>query len=90
MQNNLAMGKWKNFTTGILIGAATQAVLWIILPPQVKLVTLVSLIAVMVLNYGFDIYAKRKKGNYEVLDAAAGTIGGVIGMTMILLLQFGI
>ncbi len=90
MLNNLAMDKWKNFMTGIAIGVATQASLWMILPPQIKLVTLVSLIAVMVLNYGFDVYAKRKKGNYEVLDAAAGTIGGVIGITLILLLQFGI
>ena len=90
MLNNLAIDKWKNFMTGIAIGVLTQAFLWMILPPQIKLVTLVSLIAVMVLNYGFDVYAKRKKGNYEVLDAAAGTIGGVIGMTLILLLQFGI
>ena len=90
MLNNPAMDKGKNFMTGIAIGVATQAFLWMILPPQIKLVTLVSLIAVMVLNYGFDVYAKRKKGNYEVLDAAAGTIGGVIGMTLILLLQFGI
>jgi len=90
MLNSLVMEKWKNFITGIAIGVATQAVLWMILPPQIKLVTLVSLVAVMILNYCFDVYAKRKKGNYEVLDAAAGTIGGVIGMTLILLLQFGI
>ena len=89
MLNNFAMDKWKHFITGIAIGVAMQVCLWLVLPPQIKLVTLISLISLMVLNYGFDVHAKRKKGNYEVLDAAAGTIGGVIGMTVILLLQFG-
>ena len=90
MLNNVAMDKWKHFLSGIAMGVAIQGCLWLLLPPQIKLITLASLILVMVLNYGFDVYAKRKNGNYEVLDAAAGTIGGVIGMTVILIVQFGI
>lgn len=91
MNKALTLGKWKHFFVGILTGVLAQLCLWWILPEQIKLVSIISLTLVMVINYGFDVYSKIvRNGKYDVLNTAAGTIGGVVGMTLILLMQFGI
>jgi hypothetical protein len=78
-----------HFLVGISVGVAGQILIWWFIPQQIKLVTVVSLLLVMVLNYGFELYSKvRGKGSYEVLNPAAGTIGGAVGMAAILLAQF--
>ena len=81
--------KCGHFFVGITIGVVTQALIWWLLPPQIKLITVASLMLVMALNYGFDLYSKIKgKDHYKVLNAAAGTIGGAVGMALILIAQF--
>jgi hypothetical protein len=81
--------KCKHFFIGITIGVVTQALIWWFLPPQIKLITVVSLMLIMVLNFGFDLFSKIKgKGGYELLNIAAGTIGGAVGIAVILIVQF--
>jgi hypothetical protein len=81
--------KCMHFFVGITIGVVAQALIWWLLPPQIKLITVVTLMLVMVLNYGFDLISKIEgKGSYDVLNAAAGTIGGAVGMAVILVVQF--
>ena len=81
--------KLKHFLMGISIGVALELALWKILPAQLKLVTVITLLGVMIINYGFELYSKVKnKGEYEVLDAVAGTVGGAIGMAVILMVQY--
>ena len=81
--------KLKHFLMGISIGVALELALWKILPEQLKLVTVLTLLGVMVMNYGFEVYSKIKnKGEYEVLDAVAGTVGGAVGMAVILVAQY--
>ena len=41
---------------------------------------------VVIISYGFELYSLlSKKGHYEVLDAIAGIVGGIIGMATVLL-----
>lgn len=89
IMKRVELDKLKHFLMGISIGVALELALWKMLPEQLKLVTVLTLLGVMVMNYGFEVYSKIKnKGDYEVLDAVAGTVGGAIGMAAILIAQY--
>ena len=46
---------------------------------------LISFILVVAISYGFELFSLvTKKGHYDILDAVAGLMGGVIGIGMIL------
>ena len=87
--NQISWSIWKHFVVGIAIGIVMQTAAWWLLPPKLKLVTVVSLLLVMILNYGFEVYSRiQDDDNYDVINPAAGTIGGVIGMAVVLVVQF--
>ena len=77
--------KWKHFFVGIAMGIVLQAFFWFLFPGQTILVTVISFILVISISYGFELFSKfTGRGHYEVNDAVAGTIGGVLGMVIIL------
>jgi hypothetical protein len=85
---HITFDKLKFFLFGIVVGVAMQALLWWLLPAQIKLVTVISLMFIMIMNCSFDLYAKIKdKGLDGMLNAGTGTIGGAFGMMMVLIIQ---
>ena len=81
--------KWKHFYVGIAMGAALQAFFYFLLKPQLALATVASLTIVVVISYGFELFSKiTGRGHYEVLDAIAAIIGGILGMVLVLPFQW--
>lgn len=66
---------------GIGMGMILQSLgLWL-LPAHGILVTIAVFIIVACISYGFELYSKfTGHGVYEVLDAVASVIGGLVGM----------
>ena len=82
----IAPDKWKHFFVGILMGVILQIFIWYLMPQHYGTAILISSILVVAISYGFELFSLvTKKGHYDILDAVAGIIGGVIGMGMILL-----
>lgn len=70
--------KWKHFLVGIPMGLVLQTVAWYLYPP---LMYLLAFLAVCAISYGFELFSLiTGKGHYEMKDAIASIIGGVIGM----------
>jgi VanZ family protein len=85
----IAPDKWKHFFVGIVMGSFLQAFMIWFMPGHPIIDTVAALILSMTISYGFELFSLvTGKGHYEVMDAVAGTIGGVIGMVMILLIEF--
>jgi len=87
----IAPDKWKHFFVGIAMGIVLQALLWFLFPGQVILETVIAFIMVIVISYGFELFSKfTGKGHYDINDAVAGVIGGVLGMAIILAVELRI
>ena len=84
----IAPDKWKHFFVGILMGLVLQAAGWWLLPAQVLMASIAALTIIIVVSYGFELYSKiTGHGHYEVMDAVASVIGGLLGMGAILAWQ---
>lgn len=84
----IAPDKRKHFFVGIPMGAVLQLGALYVMPQHYALGILATFIAVVIISYGFEVFSLiTKKGHYEVLDAVAAILGGVIGMVIILVLQ---
>jgi hypothetical protein len=84
----IARDKWKHFFVGIAMGMVLQAFGWFVLPMRIVLDTIVAFIAVIIISYGFELYSKfTGKGHYEVNDAVAAIIGGVLVMAIIIMVE---
>jgi hypothetical protein len=80
----IAQDKWKHFWVGIAMGLLFQAVGMYLLPMHLYLATAISFIIVVAISYGFELYSKYTgHGHYEVMDAVAAIIGGVLGMGVV-------
>jgi len=91
MIRKIGKDKWKHFFVGILMGIVLQSFGWFLFPGQTIWVTIIAFILVIIISYGFELYSKfTGRGHYEVNDAVAATIGGVLGMVIILLVEFGV
>jgi VanZ family protein len=78
--------KWKHFFVGLAMGIVLQLVCGWLLPTHVIVATLITFIIVVAISYGFELYSKfTGHGHYEVLDAVAAIIGGVLGMGAVLI-----
>jgi glycopeptide antibiotics resistance protein len=84
----IAPDKWKHFFVGLLMGATLQIVMWFLMPQHFQTGILISFILVVAVSYGFELFSLiTQKGHYDILDAVAGILGGVIGMGTILLFE---
>jgi VanZ family protein len=78
--------KWKHFFVGLAMGIVLQLVCGWLLPTHVIVATLITFIIVVAISYGFELYSKfTGHGHYELLDAIAAIIGGVLGMGAVLI-----
>ncbi len=85
----IAPDKWKHFFVGIVMGATLQIFTSLVMPRHHVIAIITTFILIVAISYGFELYSLiTKRGHYEILDAIAGIIGGVAGMSVILLFQF--
>jgi hypothetical protein len=84
----IARDKWKHFFVGIAMGIVLQASLWFLFSGQIVLETVIAFTLVITISYGFELFSKfTSKGHYDIYDALAGIIGGVLGMIIILIIE---
>jgi VanZ family protein len=82
--SKIAPDKWKHFFVGIGMGLLFQLAGWYFMAGHLVLSAVVSFSIIAAISYGFEIYSKfTGHGHYEVLDAIASIIGGVLGMGII-------
>jgi len=84
MFKKIAPDKWKHFYAGILLGIIVQIFdLWLF-PHQPFLSTIITLVVVIFISYGFELFSKITGfGIYDIMDAVASIIGGVAGMGIV-------
>jgi len=85
----IAPDKRKHFWVGMLMGAIFRIFTLYFFPEQYIFSIVITFILIVVLTYGFELFSLiTGKGHYEIMDAIAGTIGGTIGMAIILLIEY--
>ena len=86
--NKIARDKWKHFYVGIAMGIVLQLVFGWLFPGHHIKASICALILVIIISYGFELFSLiTGLGVYGVMDAVAGTIGGLAGMAVILRFQ---
>ena len=81
----IAKDKWKHFYVGIAMGLVLQGILYFLLPVHFITGTLIVFLIIVGISYGLELYSKfTGKGHYEIFDAVAAVLGGMIGMALIL------
>jgi len=71
-----------------LLALQSALCLWFLFPEQLILETGIAFLLVVIISYGFELFSKfTGKGHYDMYDAVAGIIGGVLGMVIILIVQ---
>ena len=87
MLKKIEPDKWRHFFAGIIMGIILQLVT-IFLFPSLFTATMFTLLVVVVVSYGFELFSLLTGlGYYDFLDAVATVIGGLLGMGFILLFQ---
>ena len=85
----IAPDKKKHFWVGMLMGAILQFFTLYLFPQHYIISIIITFVLIVALTYGFELFSLiTKRGHYEILDAVAGTIGGSIGMVVILLIEY--
>ena len=85
----IAPDKWKHFYVGLAMGLVFQAVLDRMMPDRLILASVIALIVITAISYGFELFSKfTGLGHYEVMDAVAAVIGGLLGMGVVLGIHF--
>ena len=76
--------KWKHFFVGIGAGAVLQLAAMYFFSFQFVFLVLIAFAALVIICYGFELFSLvTGKGHYELMDAIAGILGGMIGIAMI-------
>ena len=85
----IAPDKQKHFWVGMLMGGILRIFTLYFFPQQYILSIVITFVLIIALTYGFELFSLiTGKGHYEIMDAVAGTIGGTIGMVIILLIEY--
>lgn len=80
----IAPDKWKHFFVGIGMGLVLPAIGYFLLPLHPYINGMVSFGLIVAISYGFELYSKfTGRGHYEVMDAVASVIGGLLGMSVL-------
>lgn len=77
----IAEDKWRHFLVGIPMGSIVQIVAHYISPGDMVAASILALLAVVGISYGFELFSKvTGKGHHDVMDALASILGGIVGM----------
>jgi glycopeptide antibiotics resistance protein len=81
---NIKRDKWRHFWVGIAMGAFLQLAGHWLFPYSSLTAFLTALIIVFSISYGFELFSMVSGlGRYDLNDAIASIIGGVLGMTAV-------
>ena len=84
----VAPDKWKHFFVGMAMGAALQSFFLFWLHFHLSFSIVLAVIFSIAIAYGFELFSKfTGKGHYDVMDAVAGTIGAIIGIAGVVIVQ---
>ena len=73
--------KWKHFFVGIPLGVVLQFAAMYFFPGDLFIASTLSIAALIFICYAFEMVSKvTGKGHYELMDAIAGILGGLIGI----------
>ena len=79
-----APDKWKHFFVGIAMGVVLQGFASFLLRDHLLIATAIAFVLVLVISYGFELFSKTTGlGIYDVIDAVASAVGGVLGMAVV-------
>ena len=86
MIKRVAPDKWKHFFVGIAMGAMLQGFASFLLRDHLVIATAIAFVFVLAISYGFELFSKTTGlGIYDILDAVASAVGGVLGMALALI-----
>jgi hypothetical protein len=78
--------KWKHFFVGIGMGAMLQGFASFLLSDHLAVATVIAFVLVVIISYGFEFFSKTTGlGIYDIMDAVASAVGGVLGMSLALI-----
>jgi glycopeptide antibiotics resistance protein len=81
MFKKIAPDKWRHIYAGIAMGLVLQIIGFWQLQSHPYWSTFIALMIVIAISYGFELFSKiTGMGVYDIMDAVASTVGGVIGM----------
>ncbi len=87
MLKKIAPDKWKHFFVGIGMGTILQSFFLYALKVSILPSILLSLGIAAAVSYGFELYSLfTGRGHYEIMDAVASVIGGMVGISLIALI----
>ena len=76
--------KWRHFYVGIGMGVVLQLFFDFLLPSNKGLAIGLAVLITAVVSYGFELFSKiTGKGTYDMGDAWAGLIGGLLGIGIV-------
>ncbi len=85
----IAPDKRKHFWVGMLMGAVFRIFTFYFFPERYIFSIIITFVLIVALTYGFELFSLiTGKGHYEIMDAVAGTVGGTIGMGIILTIEY--
>lgn len=93
MLGKIKHDKWKHFLVGIAMGGFLQLAGHWLFPYSAITAILAALLIVIAISYGFELFSKVSGlGRYDIYDAIASIIGGVLGMAVVTwtLYKFGV
>jgi VanZ family protein len=86
MIKRVAPDKWKHFFVGIGMGALLQGFTSFLLSDHLAVATVIAFVLVVIISYGFELFSKTTGlGIYDIMDAVASAVGGVLGMSLALI-----
>ena len=81
--------KWKHFIVGIGMGMFLQGALLYVLHLSLLAGSIWAFVLSILIAYGFELFSLiTGKGHYEVMDAVAGVLGALVGMTAVTLIYY--
>lgn len=87
MLKGIQQDKWRHFIVGLAMGLLFQRLVILFFPSFLWLGSAIVLALIIILSYGFELWSLVfKRGHYDILDAVAGIVGGILGMAIIVLL----
>jgi hypothetical protein len=80
--------KWRHFYVGIAMGLILQLPALLFLPFSWIWAGIIVLFLVVAASYGFELISLVSgKGYYDLKDAVAGVLGGILGMALAFLVK---
>lgn len=88
MIKKVAPDKWKHFFVGIAMGVVLQGFASFLLKDHLVIATAIVFVLVLAISYGFELFSKTTGlGVYDIIDAVASAVGGVLGMAVALIAE---